>query len=112
VTVAFYFDQHVDGAITKQLRVRGVDVLTLLEDGRESAPDDDVLDRGIALGRVVVTEDQDFLGMVHRRLNRGEFVGVIFIQQQHWHRGQLIEALAVYALTGNPEDFQFGITWV
>jgi predicted nuclease of predicted toxin-antitoxin system len=111
VTVGLYLDQHVDGAIAEQLRARGVDVLTLLEDGRESAPDDAVLDRALDLGRVVVTEDHDFLGIVHERLRAGERVGVIFIEQDGWHRGRLVETLSGFALSGVAEDFHFGVTW-
>ena len=43
--VALYMDENVHGAITRSLRQRGVDILTVQEEGREETPDPQVLDR-------------------------------------------------------------------
>jgi predicted nuclease of predicted toxin-antitoxin system len=54
-------DEHVPRAISVGLRLRGVDVLTAQEDGLRNTPDADLLDRATALGRVIFTQDDDFL---------------------------------------------------
>ena len=58
---AFYMDTCVRSAITNGLRARGVDVLTTQEDGHTETPDPLVLDRAGELGRVVYSEDEDFV---------------------------------------------------
>jgi predicted nuclease of predicted toxin-antitoxin system len=45
-------DENVPGAITEALKKRGLDVLTVQEDGLTSAPDPVVFKRAIELGRV------------------------------------------------------------
>lgn len=45
MSVRFYMDEHVHGAVTSGLRRRGVDVLTAQEDGQTGADDDSLLDR-------------------------------------------------------------------
>jgi len=59
--VALYMDVHVPQAITDQLRRRGVDVLTAIEDGHSRTGDPALLDRGHALPRPLFTQDADFL---------------------------------------------------
>ena len=44
VTVAFYMDHHVPAAVTEGLRRRAVDVVTVAEDGYETANDAAVRD--------------------------------------------------------------------
>jgi len=43
-------DVHVPEAITEQLRRRGVDVLTAIEDGFRERADHEILDRANVLG--------------------------------------------------------------
>ncbi len=37
--ISFYMDEHIPKAITLGLRMRGIDVLTAQEDGKEGNPD-------------------------------------------------------------------------
>lgn len=39
MTIALYMDEHVRRAITNGLKLRGIDVLTVQEDGRTGTPD-------------------------------------------------------------------------
>ena len=61
MALALYMDHHVPRAITGGLRLRGVDVLTALEDGASELDDPALLDRAGALGRVLFTQDDDLL---------------------------------------------------
>ena len=79
---ALYMDTCVRSAITKGLRARGVDVLTTQEDGNTETPDPLVLDRAGELGRVVYSEDRDFVREAVRRQRAGiPFAGVIYARQ-------------------------------
>jgi hypothetical protein len=46
-------DENVDGSISNGLRKRGIDVLTVVEDGRMGAPDSEVISRAQELERVL-----------------------------------------------------------
>lgn len=67
MTIALYMDEHIPRAITVGLRLRGVDVLTVQEDGLAGISDPVLLDRATELGRIVFSQDQDFLIEAHRR---------------------------------------------
>ena len=60
MAVSLYLDVHVPQAIADQLRRRGVDVVTAIEDGCDSLPDDQLLERACTLGRVLFTQDIRF----------------------------------------------------
>jgi len=98
VSVGFYMDEHVHSAITNGLRNRGVDVLTVQEDGLSAADDPVVLDRAIVLGRVVFTQDTDFLSEGSRRQRAGEtFAGVVYAHQNRASIAQCIQDLELIA---------------
>jgi len=61
--VPLYMDVHVPQAITDQLRRRGVDVLTAIEDGCAELLDDALLERVRTLGRLLFTQDIRFKAM-------------------------------------------------
>ena len=59
--VKFYTDEHVARAVARGLRQRGADVLTGPEAGLLGASDEEHLERARAEGRVLFTQDDDFL---------------------------------------------------
>jgi Domain of unknown function (DUF5615) len=106
MTVALYVDEHVDSAITRGLRRRGVDVLTVQEDGRRKTPDPIILDRALALGRVMVTQDRHFLREAHRRQAAGEpFAGVANAPQDPKLIGRYVTDLELVAKVDEPADW-------
>jgi hypothetical protein len=103
--IAFYMDEHVDFAITTGLRRRGVDVLAVHDDGYNHTNDIVILDHAMTLGRVMVTQDTDFLVEAYRRQTTGEqFAGVVFFHQNGLPVGRVIAELELIALAGNPPD--------
>jgi Domain of unknown function (DUF5615) len=91
-------DENVRGAVTDGLRGRGVDVLTVQEDGRVGDDDPDVLDRAAKLGRVVFTQDADFLAEGTRRQRAGiPFAGVVYAHQLRISVAQCINDLELIA---------------
>jgi predicted nuclease of predicted toxin-antitoxin system len=78
VSVALYRDVHIRFALTEDLRLHGVDVLTAQEDGTTAISDSELLDRATSLGRVVFSHDKDFLREASKRQQSGQFfAGVI-----------------------------------
>jgi predicted nuclease of predicted toxin-antitoxin system len=104
--VPLYMDENVREAVTRALRERDVDVLTVQEDGRARAPDPEVLDRATELGRVLFSQDRDLLVEAARRQDAGEsFSGVVYAHQQRVSIRDCIEQLELIGLAGEPHDF-------
>jgi predicted nuclease of predicted toxin-antitoxin system len=105
VSVTLYLDHNVHAAIALGLRQRGVDVLVAFEDGYAESDDADVLERAMQLGRVVFTNDDDFLAIADKWQETGRpFAGVIYVHQLKMTVGQTIADLEIIAKAGNPED--------
>jgi predicted nuclease of predicted toxin-antitoxin system len=93
----FYLDENVDGAIRDGLRGRGVDVMTVQEDGLSGEPDPVVFDRAEELGRVLFTRDTDFLGEAAARARAGRrFPTVIYGRQVGLTVGQCVSDLVLF----------------
>lgn len=76
-------DHHVRATITSGLRRRGVDCLTTLEDGHDTAADDVLLKRATLLGRILFSQDRDLLVIANQWLLSGRtFAGLVFARQR------------------------------
>lgn len=105
MTTPFYMDQHVPGAITRELRSAGIDVLTADEDNLADASDDELLDRATDLGRVLVTFDCDFFVLVKARWEAGTtFSSVITARQNEVKIGQCVTSLLFFAEAAAADD--------
>lgn len=106
MAVGFYFDHNVSRPIADGLRLRGVDVLTAFEDGRQEVEDPAILDRAFELKRVVFTRDDDFLEeAAHRQRHSEEFAGVIYAHQLRVGIGQCIDDLELLAGATRQEEW-------
>ena len=95
--IRFYCDEHVPSAVVSRLRGRGVDCLTVQQDGRGGLPDPGVLDRAGELGRVVLTSDADFARLAHERQRDGEsFAGVVKLNDPSVAVGDLLVLAECY----------------
>lgn len=98
MSLRLYFDVHVNIAILQGLQKRGVDVLRSQDDGASEFSDPQLLDRALELGRVLFTQDDDFLKETARRQRSGEsFIGVIYAHQLKISVGQCIAELELMA---------------
>ena len=105
--VAFYFDVHVPQAIADQLLRRGVDVVTAIEDGSATLPDDQLLDRAAALGRVLFTQDIRFRALAENWQRQGRpFAGLLFGHQLRATLGHYVNDLETIAQASEPQDWQ------
>ncbi len=81
----FYADAHIASAVIRALRQKGVDILGANDVGLREAPDDEQLAFAEREQRVLVSRDNDFLGLhaagVHHagilRIGRTQSIGAI-----------------------------------
>jgi predicted nuclease of predicted toxin-antitoxin system len=91
VSLPLYTDHHISGAVIKELRRRGIDVLTAFEDEHAAASDEVLLVRATKLGRVIFTQDDDFLAIADDwQLAKRHFSGVIYTHQLRMTVGRMI----------------------
>lgn len=102
-----YMDVHVDARVTRLLRERGIDVVTAQEDGAAEFPDPDLLDRATHLGRILVTEDKDFLPLAAALQHSGQtFEGIVFVHRQTMSLTRYADDLTLYVEAEAPESFR------
>lgn len=106
MAVSFYMDVHIPQAVTDQLRRRGVDVLTAIEDGSRELPDPDLLRRATAQGRVLVTHDIRFRVLAEDWQRSGEFFAGLAYSHLHSAIGHLVEDLHLIAEATGPKDWK------
>jgi predicted nuclease of predicted toxin-antitoxin system len=91
-------DAHLKGAVSRGLALKGVDVLTAQDDGNDSLEDGLLRLRATELNRILVTQDEDFIGIAKRLTEeRIPFTGVIYLHQNRLSIGELIHQLEVVA---------------
>jgi hypothetical protein len=96
--LAFYMDHHIHSAITASLRKRGIDALTLEEDGTAELDDELVLTRANELRRIVVTQDKDFHRIAqHWQTTGREFRGIVYYHDMQMGIGNIIDYLELVA---------------
>ena len=77
--IKYYTDEHVPGAVVQGLRQRGVDVLTFVEAGRAGDSDQNQLAFARTEGRVIYTNDEDFLRLAPLV---PDHAGIVYTHQQ------------------------------
>lgn len=106
-------DHHVHRAITEGLRRRGVGVITALEDGAETEDDELLLARATELGRILFTQDKDFLPIATRwQRDARVFSGLVFAFQEQVDIGRTIEYLELIALLKSVDEMRNGVEFV
>ena len=76
------------------MRRRGIDVLTAFEDGRAEASDEELLARATEVGRIVFTQDDDFLAIADDWQRNGrDFAGLVYAHQLQVTVGQIVTDL-------------------
>jgi predicted nuclease of predicted toxin-antitoxin system len=107
-----YADECVDARIVAGLRRRGADILTAADAGLLGQADERHLERAQALGRVILSGDQDFLLIAHRCASRAiPFPGLIFIQPKS-AVGEVIRAVVLLTDLLSSKDMAGWIEWV
>jgi hypothetical protein len=110
--LTFLMNHHVHAAITLGLRLRGIDVLTAIEDGSNQLSDPDLLDRAKTLSRVLFSQDADLLQEAVRRQRAAEeFAGLIY-SRQRIAIGTCVQDLELFASVYSLEDMKNRIEYL
>jgi len=91
-TLRFHLDEHCPHAIAEGLRRHGIDVTTSTDAGLLRASDEDHVAFGIAQGRVIFTEDDDYLVLAARGVTH---CGITYCHQQTRSVGEIINSLVL-----------------
>jgi predicted nuclease of predicted toxin-antitoxin system len=102
-TISFHLDENCDPRIAAGLRLHGVDVTTTPEAGLLQASDEEQLAYALAQGRVVVTQDTDFLRIAAAGR---ESPGITFYSAQSRSVGQVIRDLLLIWEVYEPEEIR------
>jgi hypothetical protein len=99
-------DVHVPQSITDQLRRRGIDVLTAIDDGWAERTDSGLLTHASELGRIMFTQDIRFKALAEEWQRQGRpFAGLVFGHQLGGTIGQFVNDLELIAKASDPEDW-------
>lgn len=94
MSLSFYFDQHVPRPVASGPRRGGIDVVTAEADDRKGLDDELLLERATTLGRIMVSNDRDFLVITARWMRNGRhFAGLAFLTSQDIPYRKMIEDL-------------------
>ncbi|MGH7128583.1 MAG: DUF5615 family PIN-like protein [Planctomycetaceae bacterium] len=97
-------DQHVKAAIVAGLLRHGMDVVTAFERNLASAEDEELLEAATAEGRLMLTNDTDFLRIHSDWMNQGRsHIGIVFWRQD-LPIGEAIRRIVQYALQTPPDQ--------
>lgn len=108
-TIRFHLDEHVPHAVADGLRLIGIDVTTSTDAGLLGAADADQIAYGIAQGRVIFTEDDDFLALASARV---EHAGLAYCHQNTHSIGQIVRALELIWSVYEPSEMTNRVEFV
>ncbi len=99
--IKFHLDENVSYSIALGLRHRGLDVTTTPEVNLLGVSDQRQLDFASSNGRVIFTQDTDFLRLGQSSLGHA---GIAFCPQQNKSIGQIIRGLVLIWEILEPEE--------
>jgi hypothetical protein len=90
-----------------------VDALTSQEDGTRTAIDETLLARSTELGRILVTQDEDFLQLAAAWQSAGRrFTGIAFAPQQGASVGRHVDDLELIAQCATEAELENLVTYL
>lgn len=110
-----YFDEDAsEYAVIRNLRARGVDVTSAVEEGRNGFSDPEQLVFATEQGRVICTSNLgDFISLHTDSLSQGKpHAGIILIHQQRFSVGQQILRLLRLMETKSAEEMHNSIEFL
>lgn len=101
--IRFHLDEHVDTAVAEGLRRRAIDVTTTVD--ADLLGEDDLvhLSYARAEGRVIFTNDPDFLRLHDQGVQHS---GIVYCHQQSRSIGEVIRGLELIWEILEPEEMQ------
>lgn len=106
--VRYFTDEHVAKAISSARTKRGIDTLTVTEAGLLGADDEELLAFAREEGRVIVTQDQDFLRITARETNHP---GVVYAPQGR-SVGEMVRMLDLLAQISDAKEMKRRVEYI
>ncbi len=100
-TIRFHLDEHVPHAVAEGLRRLGIAVTTTADASLFGAADADQIAYGLAQGRVILSQDDDFLVLAAAGTPHA---GVVYCHQNTRSIGQIIRALELLWEVYEPDE--------
>jgi hypothetical protein len=91
-TIRFHLDENCPRAVATGLRRRGIDVTTTLEAGLLEATDEQQDAYAFAQGRVIFTQDEDFLAW---HASATSHAGIAYCKKDTRSMGEMIRGLVL-----------------
>jgi predicted nuclease of predicted toxin-antitoxin system len=108
-TIRFHLDENCDPRIAAGLRLHEVDITTTAEAGLLHASDDEQLAYALSQGRVIVTQDTDFLRIVAAGRDTP---GIGFYSAENRSIGQVIRDLLLVWEVYEPDEMRDRIEYL
>lgn len=105
----FYLDENVPVAVARQLKARGIDVVTARDLGLLGEADVNHLQNATRQGRVLCTFDSDFLDLATAGI---EHAGLVFGQQDIHYIGAWVNWLTLMHAVYTSEDMMNRIEYM
>ncbi len=102
-TIRFHLDENCHRAVAEGLRRRGIDVTTTPEAGLMSAGDEEQIAYGVAQGRVIFTQDRDFLRLHAAGIPH---MGIAYCEKDTKSIGEMIQGLVLIWEVLEPDEIQ------
>jgi predicted nuclease of predicted toxin-antitoxin system len=108
-TIRFHLDEHVSHAVARGLQRLGIDVTTTTDAGMLGAGDPEQIAYGLVHGRVIFSEDDDFLALA----STGQpHAGLAYCHQRSRSIGQIIRALELIWEIYEPDEMANRIEFI
>jgi predicted nuclease of predicted toxin-antitoxin system len=101
VPIRFHLDEHISAHIAAGLRRRNIDVTTTADAGLIGATDMAHFEFASSSGRVLVTQDDDFLRLHAQRVAH---TGIAYCQQQSISVGEMLRRIILIHDLLSPEE--------
>ena len=110
--IRFQFDEHMPHAVSGALRRHGVDALTTTEAGLLGASDVDQVAYALGHGRMIVTQDRDYLLLAGRGVPHAGIAYCSHDPRIYCHIGHLVEALLLIYEIYESEEMRGRIEYI
>ncbi|MEM9276366.1 MAG: DUF5615 family PIN-like protein [Cyanobacteria bacterium P01_F01_bin.143] len=107
--IKFHLDENVSNAIAQGLRRRGIDVTTTPEVGLIGASDEEQLQFALSQGRVIFTQDDDFLKLHQKVFSHP---GITYCRQRSRSIGEIINSLTLLWELVEPQEIRTKIEFL
>jgi predicted nuclease of predicted toxin-antitoxin system len=100
-TIRFHLDENCPRALAVGLRRRGIDVTTTPEAGLLKATDEEQTAHAVGKGRVIFTQDEDFLAI---QASGSPHSGIVYCKKDTLSIGEMIRGLTLIWEIYDPDE--------